>query len=110
MELLQEGTSLSGLGAQDDLSAFSSERAVDCRSSAHEVAPASRTPRDRSPRRLARPTLATRSRVDSLPSSAAAAIRPRHPAKGRPAASAASKAALAGASASTSVLSPTLAP
>src|SRR5205814_7291809 len=34
---------------QGEVSAFSSERAVDCRSSAHEVAPASRTPRDRSP-------------------------------------------------------------
>ena len=42
--------------------------------SQQEVAPASSTPRERSPSRLARPTLATRSRVDSLPCSAAWAM------------------------------------
>jgi hypothetical protein len=41
---------------------------------AHDVAPASSVPRDRSPNRLARPILATKSRVESFPSSAASAI------------------------------------
>ena len=43
------------------------ERASAPSSSAHETAPASKTPRDRSPSRLARPRRATRSRVESLP-------------------------------------------
>ena len=53
-----------------------------------EVAPASSTPRDRSPRREARPNLATRSTVLSLPASAAAFISSRAAAKSFPSAAA----------------------
>lgn len=47
------------------------ESAIAHRMSQHEVAPASKTPRDRSPNLLDLPTFATISTVESLPFSAA---------------------------------------
>lgn len=46
------------------------ESAIDSRTKQSDTAPASRTPLDRSPRRLERPTFATRPFVESLPAMA----------------------------------------
>ena len=83
--------------------------AIAVRMMQHDVAPASSTPLERSPRRLERPNLATKSFVQSRPTAAASFIFSNVSLKSAPASAPAFNTSTAGESVSTNVLSPTCA-